>query len=273
MRKTSFLISVLVCSTVARAQEVTITSAEAIGAAGIVSVAAGEQQLVTINPALVSLDEGFGAICSYGLPYELSDLQQVLFKASYRTPYVTVAGHVSKSGSDESNFVRFGGGLSRTFGQFGIGIEYYGITHNLPYGQSYTTSFSRIGLYVKPDTHWTFSAIVQNVEKRGFDYEYYDVDIEPKAFVAIRWDCNDLFSLLAEVEKGWDSDPEGKVALALRPVERLLVTVGYTSVGNSPTVGVGYVVAGSVGLHAGLSYHEQLGVTSGAQVTVRNLWR
>ncbi len=266
-----FLALTLLAGTTARAQEVVVAPAEAVGAAGILSLSATEHQLPSVNPALIALDNGFGAVCTYAIPYELTDLQQVMLKASYKTPIVSVAVNVSKSGSSESNFTRFGGGISRSFGAFGIGFEYYAIIHNLPYNQDFTSSFSRIGIYVKPTDQWTFSVAVQNIERRGFEYEYSTTEIEPVAYAGLKWDGNKLFSLLCEAEKRWDSDPVGKFALALRPIDSLTVTCGYTSKGNSPTVGVGYEM-GHVGIHAGISYHEKLGITSAAQLSIRNLW-
>lgn len=254
----------------ANAQDAVVTPAQSVGAAGIVAVTPTDG-ILSVNPSLMAEVDGLNIAASYTLPYNISDIQQVMGKVVYATSLVNITATVSTIGSDYSRYTEIGGGLSRNFGMWGMGLEYHAIIHKLPYNQKYTSGFSRFGIHMMPTSAWLISVAVHNIEHSGFDYEYGSKDIEPMAALAIRWTANDYFRLLCEAQKYWDSDAVGKVAIAITPIERLTATAGFASLGSSMSCGIGYSI-GVFEMNVGISHHNKLGITSAASVSINGLW-
>ena len=269
--KRIILIIIAIClSCNIKAQDIIAKSSNNIGAAGILSIDVVDV-LQSINPSIYSNAKGLNVSVSYTLPYHLTDLGQAQAKAVYSFPWATVHASVNKNGCSESSFTSFGGGLSRSFGFLGIGIEYNAIIHQMPFSERCISSFSRFGFHAKPNDKWTLAVAVHNIEKRGFEYEYYDFDIESYLFASAKWKGNSYFSLLCEVEKGWNHDANYKVATTIFPCKQLNTTIGFATLGHSLSAGIGYQNK-LLMLHVGISYHEQLGVTSSASVTIHNIF-
>lgn len=252
------------------AQDAVVTPAQAVGAAGIITVTPNDG-IQSVNPSLMAEVDGLNIAASYTLPYNITDIQQVMGKVVYATSLVNIAAQVSTIGSDESRYTEIGGGLSRNFGVWGMGLEYHAIIHKLPYNQKYTTGFSRIGVHMMPTSAWLISVALHNVEHSGFDYEYGSKDIEPMAALGIRWTASNYFRFMCEAQKYWDSDVVGKVAVVVTPIDRLTATVGFASLGSSISCGVGYSI-GVFEMNVGISHHDKLGVTSAASVGINGLW-
>lgn len=261
---------VLSCS-VANAQDIIPKMSGNIATAGILSVSASNP-LQTVNPSMSSLTESMDFTVGYTLPYHLTDLQQIVAKGAFAFPWVTLSVNVSKSGNGGSTFSRFGGALSRKFGIVGIGMEYNAVIHQLPCDERAVSSFSCVGFHVIPNDMWTLSVAVNNVEERGFDYEYYDFDIESYLFAGVKWRANKIVTLLCEAEKEWDHDGVYKASVVVNPCKVVTASVGFSTLGQSISAGVGY--CGKLfNIHVGISHHEQLGVTSSASVSMSNIFK
>lgn len=251
-------------------QSVIVKPSQSIGAADIISVNTIEG-IQSLNPSIMSEANGFNATASYTRPYNLTDLQQITGKMVYSTKYCNLTAQISKIGVSESNYTEIGGGLSRKFHNWGIGMEYHAIIHKLPFNQSYTSSFSRIGIHANPTKQWTISAMVHNIERRAIKYEYSTVELEPTAAIGIRWAATKIFAFVGEVQKGWDSDAIGKASVCIFPHPKVNASFGFSSLGSTISAGVGYTY-NNIDIHIGISHHEQLGVSSAASVSIRNLW-
>ncbi len=257
----------LLMSTLARAQDVVEQTARSIGSAGIIGVSALEN-FEAVNPALMATTTSFDAFVSCAVPYTLPELAQINGKMVVNARLLNVALRVAKHGSDGSSMAIFGGGLSRDFNVFGIGVDYYAIVHTLPYSVRATSSFSRIGLYINPSEKLLLSVFVHNLEHRAFHYADSAVEslIEPMAVVALKWSPTKIFALLCELEKRFESQAVCKAAVVIRPVKFIDVTAGFSSAGHAVSLGAGYRL-GRLGLNVGLNYHNKLGLSSGATVS------
>lgn len=253
-----------------KAQDLIITPAESVGAAGIMSLPIDKNAasiVDVVNPALMSKVAKADISASYTIPYHLSELGQMGLHGVVATKLVNISVLASRSGDDVSHFTSIGGGLSRSFGKWGMGLEYNALIHQLDDNKKYASSYSRVGLYVEPNGRWLLSVALHSIERREIEYEYSKMNIDPVVWAGIRWHGTSFFSLLLEVEKRWERDVEGKLAVVLMPIDKLSISAGFSTKGQSLSAGVGYMVKG-LSLHAGVSYHDRLGVTSGASVGI-----
>ena len=106
---------------------------------------------------------------------------------------------------------------------------------------------------------------MHSVEQREIEYESATAKIEAKAWLGLKWSASDMFAVLLETEKPWDGDAEGKIAVAVYPVNNLDVTIGFSSIGQSLSAGMGYKWQGA-DIHASIMHHEMLGVSLGVTV-------
>lgn len=269
MKKILSFLCFLFAAEAANSQEIIATTAQSVGSGGIVSVSP-QAAITSLNPAFAAQTRSLDALLSHTILHELPELGISQGKAVFATSILNLGVDVVRSGGKDSHFVELGGTVARELGPIGIGFQYFAIAHTLPYGQRYWSSFSRFGIYAKAGEQWTLSAAFHNVERRGFDYGYGTHAIEPAAFVGARWDARQLCSMLIEVEKRWDHDAEGKIALVVRPIDKLCATVGFSTLGRSISIGASYLI-GKINISAAVSYHDKLGVTSAAQITAENI--
>ena len=255
------------------AQEVVWVPATSIGAASIKSITI-DNGIEALQPAQCANTEQYAVAVGYTSPFSLSDLGQTHLRAAYNIrDIVCVAADVGHHGNDDSSITTIGGGLSKKWEYFSIGLEYYAITHKLNDNQKFNSSFSRFGFIISPTKELSLSVSVNNVESRKIDYGIGgSFEIEQIALAGVKWQPSQIFSVMAEVEKNFQiDDPATKVAVALYPVDRLQMSVGFCSRGRMPTAGVGYAYK-LVRLHVGFAYHQQLGSSTGALITVKP-WR
>ncbi len=253
----------------AAAQEVVWLPATAIGAAHIRTLSI-DNGIEAMQPAQAAETKSFAACVGYTIPYTLSELgESHLRGAANLRDLACVTIDVGRHGDEESSITTLGGGVSKRWRYFSIGMEYYALIHTLADNQKFTSSFSRVGFILTPSKEWRLSVCINNIEHRQIDYGGYEFDIDQIAAVGLKWQPAPLFSVMAEVEKNFNLDtPTGKMAVALYPIERLQLSAGFCSRGRTPTVGIGYGIR-MVSLHVGFSYHQQLGSTTGALITIK----
>ncbi|MBE6340856.1 MAG: hypothetical protein E7069_09000 [Bacteroidales bacterium] len=258
----------LVCLWV-QAQEVVWLPATAIGAANIRTLSINNS-IETMQPAQAAETKSFAAVVGYTMPYSLSELgESHLRGAANICNTFCLTLDVGRHGDQASSITNIGGGASKRWRYFSIGMEYYAVIHTLADNQKFTSSYSRFGFILTPNSEWRLSVCINNVEHRKIDYGGALFDIDQIAAVGAKWQPSERFSVMAEVEKNFNfDDPAGKMAVVLYPVERLQLSAGFCSQGRTPTVGVGYGIR-MVSLNVGFSYHQQLGSTTGALITIK----
>lgn len=247
-------------------QEVVARQAVAIGAADIGSVAAGIS-LASDNPAQLASIEALDMMVSYALPYGLKELAERQLRLGLSTPFGSVGGSFSVCGDDVSRFTAFGLQYSRRFGvPVSVGFGYHIVTQHIPYDIKSTTGFSSVGFQYSPVPECVVAFALHNVEQSAFDYDHVEADCPSAAQFGVRWRLG-CVSVLGEVEKRFDSDPVGKAALCVEPGGRLYASFGVSSAPLNISAGAGFAY-GLLTVNAGVSYHRQLGVTSGVSFVV-----
>lgn len=249
----------------AGAQEIVASAGESVGAAGITSVSIANKDMRSINPSLMGDVERLAVAFSYICPFGLTELTQISGKAVIATKLTNITAQISKSGNDDSHFIIIGGGLSKIYGKLGIGAEYYALIHTLWNNQHYTSSFSRFGIHFRPTKNLLLSLALHSVEQREINYETTENTIEAKAWLGLKWKASKLFSILLETEKPWNNNVEGKIALTVFPTDNLDFTLGFSSIGQSLSAGIGYTWNGA-NIRAGIMHHECLGTSIGTTI-------
>lgn len=254
------------------AQEMFHTSPLQIQTANIYSTSPIDESIDAFNPSVISEITTFGTQVSCSIPYSLKELRQVNAKVAASTPVCHLQGEIFKAGDDVSSFITIGGGISRRYHKFAMGMEYRVLSHKQMDGSTYKSSFSRVGMHVCLNDEWTVAMAVQNIEGRRLKYKYLEFDIPSFVVVGVKWH-HSVFALQAEVEKNWQHDAIVKVASTIKSGKAVFGSVGISIRQGvaQPSVGVGaqskYII-----VDASMSYHNQLGVSSGAMLALINLW-
>ncbi|MDO4461568.1 MAG: hypothetical protein Q4C30_03595 [Bacteroidia bacterium] len=254
------------------AQETFHTSPLQIQTAEIRSTSPIDETIDAFNPSVIAEITTFALQFSCTYPYALKELRQVDAKIATSTPICHIQAEVFKSGDDISSFTAIGGGLSRRFHKFAIGMEYRLLVHKQAEGTTYKSSFSRVGMHVNPSKKFTIAMALQNVEARRMRYYTTEVDIPSFVVFGMKWDSR-FVVLQTEVEKYWDRDPTIKLAATIKTPKAVFGSVGI-KVRKSlaqPSAGVG-VQTKHIMIDAAISYHTQLGISSGAMLSLNNLW-
>lgn len=254
------------------AQEVYHTSPLQLQTANIYSTSPLEETADVFNPSIISEITHCAFEVSCSIPFALKELCQVNAKLATSTPLCHLQGEVLKSGNTSSSFTVLGGGISRRFHRFGLGFEYRALIHQQENTERYRSSFSRFGLHVNLSEEWKVGILVNNIEGRRVRYKECDVEIPSFAAIGVRW-RHGMLVVQAEVEKNWNRDALYKVAASVVTKSAVFGSVGILvrDAIASPTVGVGVCFEHFV-MNAGMSYHNKLGVSSGASVALVNIW-
>lgn len=253
-------------------QEIHHTSALQIQTANIYTTSPIEETVDAFNPSIISEITTFGAQVSCSIPYELCELRQVDGKIGLSTPICHLQGEILKSGDETSAFTMLGGGISRRFHKFGIGAEYRILVHKQANSETYKTSFSRVGFHVNLSNEWSVGMAIQNIEGRKLSYKQVEVDIPTIAAVGVKWH-HGILVMQAEMEKRLEYDPTVKVAATIISQKAVFGSIGLMVKDDAatPCVGVGAQTKHFT-INAAMSYHNQLGITSGAALSLNNLW-
>lgn len=254
------------------AQEVYHTSPLQLQTANIYSTSPLEETADAFNPSIISDITHCALEVSCSIPFALKELCQVDAKLAASTPLCHLQGEVLKSGDEGSSFTVLGGGISRRFHKFGLGFEYRALIHKQINTETYRSSFSRFGLHVDLSEEWTVAMSVNNIEGRRIRYKECDVDIPSFAAIGIKW-RHSMLVVQAEVEKNWNREAVYKVATSVVTRRAVFGSVGIVVRDDaaSPTAGVGVSFEHFV-IDAGMSYHNKLGVSSGASIALVNIW-
>ncbi len=257
------------CSS-AFAQNIDARPAGGVGAGCLVSLSL-ISAIEAANPAAVALSDGLTAAVGGVLPFGLADLAEVAGAADVPTPLAHVGVRVGRSGGELSHYCTFGGWVARRWGRVSAGVAYYGVTHSLAYAESGASSYSVMGVAVRPADAWLLSLTVKNVEGRGLRRAGREEDIPTTLWAAASWRAPLYFTLCAELEKESGREAVAHIGVSLQPCERLRFTAGFSSLGRQICAGVGYDWV-AMGVHASVAHHFALGVTSAALLTFHPQW-
>ena len=250
------------------AQDVLPQSAHSLAAAGIHALNTNGGT-TSLNPASATDATTPRINISAHLPYGMTALTQTQAKLSMPLKFASFSPSVTRSGTDQSHITTIGADMARQFKILTIGFGYYAIMHTLPFNVRGRASFSRFGIELHPTTQWTIAAAAHNPERRTMAYRHttYDRQLQTTLFTAIRYDAPTMISTAveAEIEKG--RRPNIKAATSLRPTNGLTASIGIAYAGYTISAGIGYTRK-FIGIHAAISHHAQLGISSAATLSL-----
>ena len=220
------------------------------------------------NPAGVTKLKIPGFAISYISPYAIKELSNRSVTAT--TP--TKVGHFSllftQAGYSLSLLNRYGFSYARTFGKVvAASLQFNGLTHKIEGADTYGGFFTTIGLQFFPSEKVDLGFYIQNPEQSKISYPDQK-ELIPVLYVAgLNWHPLNYLSLMVEMEKDQQFDPQYKFGIELQPVDILTLRGGVKGSPVELSFGAGtrwrFIVVG-----VGMSYHQQLGVTSGVSMTI-----
>jgi len=184
----------------------------------------------------------------------------------------TKVGHFSllftQSGYSLSLLNRYGFSYARTFGKHvAASLQFNGLTHKIEGVDTYGGFFTTIGLQLFPSEKVDLGFYIQNPEQSKISYPVQK-ELIPVLYVAgLSWHPFNYLSLMVEMEKDQQFDPQYKFGIELQPVDILTLRGGVKGSPVELSFGAGtrwhFIV-----VDIGMSYHQQLGVTSGVSLTI-----
>ncbi len=157
---------------------------------------------------------------------------------------------------------------ARTFGKHvAAAFQFNGLTHKIDGAETYSGFFSTIGVQFFPSEKVELGFYIQNPEQSKISYPNQK-ELIPALYVAgINWHPLNYLSLMVEMEKDQQFDPQYKFGIEIQPVDILILRGGVKGSPVELSFGAG-TEWGFITIDIGMSYHQQLGVTSGVSLTI-----
>ncbi len=220
------------------------------------------------NPAGVTELETAGFAISYISPYSVKELSN----RSITGTAPTSLGHFSllftQSGYSLSLLNRYGFSYARTFGKHvAAALQFNGLTHKIDGTEFYGGFFTTIGVQFFPSEKVDLGFCIQNPEQSKISYPDQKVLIPVLYVAGLNWHPLNYLSLMVEMEKNQQINPQYKFGIELQPVDLLTLRGGVKGSPVELSFGAGTKWRIIV-IDIGMSYHQQLGVTSGVSLTI-----
>ena len=220
------------------------------------------------NPAGVTKLETAAFAISYISPYTIKELSNRSITGTASTGLGHFSLLFSQSGYSLSLLNRYGLSYARTFGKHvAAAFQFNGLTHKIEGSETYGGFFTTIGVQFFPSEKVELGFYIQNPEQSKISYPDQK-ELIPVLYVAgLNWHPLNYLSLMVEVEKNQQFDPQYKFGIELQPVEILVLRGGAKGSPVELSFGAGTVWR-FITIDVGISYHQQLGVTSGVSLTI-----
>lgn len=253
-------------------QEINWHSSRQIGAGHIISLPA-TSDMVSFNPSVHYTGMGLGGQAAYTLPHGIEAFRQQFVHALWGSHLGYIGVSAGINGDDNSSFRRAGFQYSRNFGHgWRAGLAYYFVQHHFITKQNFNSSFSAAGIsYHNTASGMTVSVAIQNFEQQTIAYPHHTFLLPSIAVLGIQWEASNNIFLLAEAEKDFDHRPIFKGAVVFHIGTLADISAGVSSPPLQLTAGAGVTYHG-VKLHAALSHHRELGLTTAASLSIYGLF-
>jgi len=220
------------------------------------------------NPAGVTGISSPGIAISYVSPFSLPKLSNRSITGTLPTRFGYFSLLYMQSGFTLSLLNRYGISYARKFGKHvSAALEFNGTAHKINGTDTYRGFFATAGIQIMPSDKVVLGFYIQNPEQSKISYPDQKVTIPVLYVAGVKWDPLHNLSIMAEMEKEQRFKPQYKFGLEMQPVEILFLRGGVK--GNPMEISFGAGVRWEiVSLDIGISYHQQLGVTSGASLTL-----
>jgi len=221
---------------------------------------------VLSNPAGITEVSSPGIAVSYVAPYNLHKLSNRSVTGILPTKAGSFSFLFTQAGYLLSLINRYGFAYARKFGSHvSASLMFNGITHRLNGTDNYGGFFSVIGMQFFPSKAVNIGFVIQNIEQSKIAYPDRKVLIPVLYVAGISWQPMEELSLKAEMEKNQELKPQYKFGIEYSPLDLLTLRGGVRGNPVEISFGTGLKLKFVV-LDIGISYHQQLGVTSGASL-------
>ena len=272
MRHLFFIIALtgILCSSFLSAQDFNYSGAGSLSLGQIKSVEENVFSTMS-NPAGTTGISSPGIAISYISPFNLTKLSNRSITGTAPTPLGYFSALYIQSGFSMSLVNRYGISYARKFGKHvAAALEFNGLTHRINETDNYSGFFVTAGIQIMPSDKIILGFYIQNPEQSKISYPDQKVKIPVLYVTGVKWYPLSNLSLMAEMEKDQQFKPQYKFGLEVQPVKVLFLRGGVK--GNPMEISFGAGMSlGMVSLDIGISYHQQLGVTSGASLAL--YWR
>ncbi len=253
----------------------TIVCAQDFNYSGVPSLSLGHVRSVErnifspmSNPAGVTELETAGFAISYISPYSVKELSNRTITGTAPTSLGHFSLLFTQSGYSLSLLNRYGFSYARTFGKHvAAALQFNGLTHKIDGAETYGGFFTTVGVQFFPSEKVDLGFYIQNPEQSKISYPDQNVLIPVLYVAGLNWHPLNHLSIMVEMEKDQQFDPQYKFGIELQPVNQLTLRGGVRGSPVELSFGAGakwrFIV-----IDVGMSYHQQLGVTSGASLTI-----
>ncbi len=249
------------------AQDFNYSDASSLSLGQIKSV---ERNIFSImaNPAGLTEVNTPGIAFSYISPYNIHKLSNRSVTGTMPTKQGQFSLLFTQSGYSLSLLNRYGFSYARKFGKHvSAALMFNALTHKLNGTETYSGFFSVIGIQLFPSNTVDLGIYIQNIEQSKISYPDQKVLIPVLYVAGINWHPTNDLALMAEMEKDQEFDPQYKFGMQYSPVDILVVRGGVKGSPVDLSFGIGLRLTFIV-IDIGISYHQQLGVTSAASLTL-----
>jgi len=218
------------------------------------------------NPAGLTEVASPGIAFSYISPYTIHKLSNRSVTAVMPSRYGSFALLFTQAGYSLSLLNRYGIAYARKFGKHvSASLMFNGITHKLNGSDTYGGFFSVAGIQIFPSKTVSIGLFIQNIEQSKIAYSGRKELIPVLYAAGVRWQPLENLSLMAEMEKDQQFSAMYKFGIEYSPLEMLTLRGGVKGSPVEISFGTGLKWKFTV-IDIGISYHQQLGVTSGASL-------
>ncbi len=220
------------------------------------------------NPAGVTKLKTAGFAISYISPYTIKELSNRSITGTAPTRLGHLSLLFSQSGYYRSLLNRYGLSYARTFGKHvAAAFQFNGLTHEIEGAETYGGFFTTIGVQFFPSKKVELGFYSQNPEQSKISYPDRKVLIPVLCVAGLSWHPLKYISLMVEMEKDQQYDPQYKFGIEIQPVDILILRGGVKGSPVELSFGAGTKWR-FIDIDVGMSYHQQLGVTSGVSLTI-----
>ncbi len=223
---------------------------------------------VMANPAGLTGVKSPGIAVSYVSPYNIRKLSSRSVTGTMPSQYGHFSLLFTQSGYSLSLLNRYGFSYARQFGKHvSAALMFNALTHKLNGTEIYSGFFSVIGVQLFPSNTVDVGIYIQNIEQSKISYPDQSVPIPVLYVAGINWHPLTDLALMAEIEKDQEFAPQYKFGMQYIPVDILILRGGVKGSPVDLSFGIGLNLSFIV-IDIGISYHQQLGVTSAASLTL-----
>lgn len=233
---------------------------------GSVQVSLHDINGMMANPASSSGVKKFGALVSVQDRFVIQDIRSAHALAAYTFDGGSVGIGLSYQGfeyfKDQGVFLNYSRRILENL-YVGTNLHFREIQIS-EHGSTNWFTF-QLGIYVPLSDDWNISASIYN----PLSVKINEVDTDVTMIsVGLQFSPSEKTNLFIEVDKDVDFSPNLKIGAEYFPLDQLCFRVGYSSQPSSVYLGFGYFLANRISIDIASSYHNHLGYSPTASLSI-----